>query len=84
MLKLMALPIELLRIALYALRGLGDALRGRNRLRFEFIELERLSIAGGAALALASIATFAVYVFVLDYTGAAPVMRAASGLTAFR
>ncbi len=35
MLRLLTLPIELLRIALYALRGFVDALRARNRLRFE-------------------------------------------------
>jgi Zn-dependent protease len=39
MLKLLTLPIELLRVALYALRGLVDALRARNRLRFEFTVL---------------------------------------------
>lgn len=35
MLGLLTLPIELLRLALQALQGLVDALRGRNRLRFE-------------------------------------------------
>ncbi|MBR1087202.1 hypothetical protein JQ621_06890 [Bradyrhizobium manausense] len=36
MLRLLALPIELLRIAFYALQGLIDALRGQNRLSQEF------------------------------------------------
>jgi Zn-dependent protease len=36
MLKLLALPIELLRIALYALLGVADALRARTRLNREF------------------------------------------------
>ncbi len=36
MLRLLALPIELLRIAFYALQGLVDALRARNRLDLEF------------------------------------------------
>jgi Zn-dependent protease len=35
MLGLLTLPIELLRLAFYALKGLADALRARNRLRFE-------------------------------------------------
>ncbi|KJC42404.1 membrane protein [Bradyrhizobium sp. LTSP885] len=39
MLGLLTLPIELLRIAFYALQGLVDAVRGRNRLRFEFTVL---------------------------------------------
>ncbi|MCA6112006.1 hypothetical protein [Bradyrhizobium cenepequi] len=36
MLALMTLPIELLRVAFYALQGIIDALRARHRLRFEF------------------------------------------------
>lgn len=36
MLRLLALPIELLRIAFYALQGLVDAVRARNRLNLEF------------------------------------------------
>jgi Zn-dependent protease len=36
MLRLLALPIEILRIAFYALQGLVDALRARNRLDLEF------------------------------------------------
>ena len=36
MLGLLALPIEILRIAFYALQGLVDALRARNRLNLEF------------------------------------------------
>jgi hypothetical protein len=36
MLKLLTLPIELLRLAFHALQGFVDALRARNRLRFEF------------------------------------------------
>jgi Zn-dependent protease len=36
MLGLLTLPIELLRIAFYALQGLVDVLRSRNRLRAEF------------------------------------------------
>ncbi|MBC9877923.1 hypothetical protein G8O24_11280 [Bradyrhizobium sp. INPA01-394B] len=36
MLRLLALPIEILRIAFYALQGLVDALRARNRLNLEF------------------------------------------------
>jgi Zn-dependent protease len=39
MLKLLTLPIELLRVAFYALRGLVDALKARHRLRFEFTVL---------------------------------------------
>ncbi|MBR1202465.1 MULTISPECIES: hypothetical protein [unclassified Bradyrhizobium] len=39
MLALLSLPIELLRIAYYALQGLVDALRARNRLRCEFTVL---------------------------------------------
>src|ERR1700731_4648414 len=39
MLGLLTLPIELLRLAFYALKGLADALRARNRLRFEFTVL---------------------------------------------
>jgi Zn-dependent protease len=39
MLGLLTLPIELLRLAFYALQGLVDALRGRNRLRSEFTVL---------------------------------------------
>lgn len=35
MLGLLKLPIELLRLAFHALQGLVDALRARNRLRFE-------------------------------------------------
>jgi Zn-dependent protease len=38
-LGLLTLPIELLRIVFYAFRGLVDALRARNRLRFEFTVL---------------------------------------------
>ncbi|WP_027554789.1 metalloprotease [Bradyrhizobium sp. Cp5.3] len=36
MLRLLAIPIELLRIAFYALQGLVDALRARDRLSLEF------------------------------------------------
>ncbi|MDA9440097.1 hypothetical protein XH98_13365 [Bradyrhizobium sp. CCBAU 51745] len=36
MLRLLALPIEMLRIAFYALQGLFDTLRARNRLNLEF------------------------------------------------
>lgn len=36
MLGLLTLPIELLRITFYALKGIADALRSRNRLRSEF------------------------------------------------
>ena len=36
MLRLLSVPIELFRIAFYALQGLIDALRARNRQRFEF------------------------------------------------
>jgi len=36
MLRLLALPFELLRIAFYAFKGLVDALRARNRLDLEF------------------------------------------------
>jgi len=39
MLGLLKLPIELLRLAFYALRGIVDALRARNRLRLEFTVL---------------------------------------------
>ena len=39
MLGLLTLPIELLRLAFYALQGLVDALRARNRLRSEFTVL---------------------------------------------
>ena len=36
MIRLLALPVEILRIAFYALHGLVDALRARNRLNLEF------------------------------------------------
>ena len=36
MLALLTIPIELLRIACYAVQGIADALRGRKRLRFEY------------------------------------------------
>jgi Zn-dependent protease len=39
MLRLLILPIEFSRIALYAVRGFFDALSARNRLRFEFTVL---------------------------------------------
>jgi Zn-dependent protease len=39
MLALLTLPIELLRLAFYALKGLLDALRGHNRLRTEITVL---------------------------------------------
>ena len=39
MLGLLTLPIELLRLAFYALQGLVDALRAHNRLRSEFTVL---------------------------------------------
>ena len=39
MLGLLTLPLELLRLAFYALKGLLDALRGHNRLRSEFTVL---------------------------------------------
>jgi Zn-dependent protease len=39
MLRLLSVPIELFRIAFYALQGLIDALRARNRPRFEFTVL---------------------------------------------
>ena len=39
MLGLLKLPIELLRLAFYALQGLVDALSARNRLRSEFTVL---------------------------------------------
>ena len=39
MLSLLAVPIELFRIARYALQGLADALRARDRPRFEFTVL---------------------------------------------
>jgi hypothetical protein len=74
MLKLLTLPIELLRVVLYALRGLVGTLTARDRLR--------LSLAGGVALASASIATFALYNVVFDYTRTALAARAASHLAA--
>jgi Zn-dependent protease len=43
------------------------------------IELERLSLAGGIALALASIATFALYVFAINATVTAPAPRRLTG-----
>jgi len=46
------------------------------------IELGRLSLASGTTLALGWIATFALYVFVLNYTSTAPAAQAASRLTA--
>lgn len=39
MLALLTLPIELLRLAFYALQGVVDALRARNRLHFEYTVL---------------------------------------------
>jgi Zn-dependent protease len=45
------------------------------------IALDRVSFAGGSVLALASVATFALYLAVLSYCGTAPAVRAASGLT---
>ena len=39
MLGLLTLPIELLRLAFYALQGLVDALSARDRLRSEFTVL---------------------------------------------
>jgi len=39
MLRLLLVPVELFRIAFYALQGLIDALRGRQRLRLEFTVL---------------------------------------------
>lgn len=41
MLRLLALPIELLRIVFYVLKGLFDALRSRDRQRFAFTVLIR-------------------------------------------
>ena len=46
------------------------------------IEMETLSRSRGAALALASIATVAAYIFVLDYLRTASAVQAASRLTA--
>ncbi|WP_247557523.1 hypothetical protein [Bradyrhizobium sp. 138] len=43
MLRLLALPIELLRVAFYVLQGLLDALRSRNRPRFASTVLIRAS-----------------------------------------
>jgi hypothetical protein len=43
-------------------------------------DLKPLSLVGGTGLALASIATFALYVFVLDFTRTAPAAWAASQL----
>ncbi len=43
MLRLLTLPIELLRIAFYALKGIIDALTARNRLRSEFTVLVNAS-----------------------------------------
>jgi hypothetical protein len=43
MLGLLTLPIQLLRIAFYALQGLVDVLRSRNRLRAEFTILVNAS-----------------------------------------
>jgi hypothetical protein len=74
MLKLLTLPIELLRAVRYALQGLVGTLTPRDRLR--------LSLAGGVVLASTSIATFALYNVVVDYTRTALAARAASLLAA--
>ena len=39
MLALLTLPIELMRVAFYALQGITDALRARNRLQLKFTVL---------------------------------------------
>jgi hypothetical protein len=39
MLALLTLPIELMRLAFYALQGVVDALRARNRLHLKFTVL---------------------------------------------
>src|ERR1700688_1688353 len=74
MLKLLTLPTESLRLVLYALRGLVGTLTARDRLR--------LSLAGGGALALTSITTFALYTVVLAHPRTPRPARAASLLPA--
>ena len=72
--KLLTMPTELLRLVLYALRGLVGTLTARDRLR--------LWLAGGVVLALASIAAFALHNVVLDHARTARTAQAASLLAA--